>query len=141
MESISQPLEILGLPSHVECWSAATIPGFIAAVFSRWNREQGQLPPNFVLITCPLVEINAIGGLPSRVRELTNPRLRFQHFTGCHKPYTVILLVGEDAEARREEIQKLLSWSEGYRVELGDNETRLWFIDAVEERDDAVGYD
>ena len=140
MESISQPLEILGLPSHVECWSAATIPGFITAVFSRCCREQGKLPPNFVLITFPVVEINAIGGLPARVRELTNPRLRFRHFTGCHKPYTVILLVGEDAEARREEIQKLLPWSEGYRVELGDKEIRLWFIDAVEDCDEVSGY-
>jgi len=140
MESISQPLEILGLPSYVGSWSAAGIPGFIAAVFNRWQREQGNLPSSFVLVTCPLVEINAIGGLPTRVRELTNPRLRFQHFTGCHKPYTVILLVGEDAEARREEIQKLLSWSEGYRVELGGAVTRLWFIEAVEERNDAVEY-
>ncbi len=94
-----------------------------------------RLPSQFVMVACPQVEINAIGGLPSRVRELTDSRVRIQHFTGCHKPYLVILLLGEDAEARREEIQKLLSWSEGYHVELMDGMTRLRFIEAIEEND------
>ena len=58
------------------------------------------------------------GGLPDRVRELTNPRLRFLHFTGCNKPYVVLLYSGEDAEAWRAEVQQLLAWSEGYHAEL-----------------------
>jgi hypothetical protein len=90
------------------------------------------------LVACPQVEVNAVGGLPSRVRELTNPRHRLQHFTSCHKPYLVIFLVGEDAEGRREEIQKWLSWSEGYQVEFTDGTPRLRFIEAIEERDDVA---
>ena len=74
---------------------------------------RGGCPRVSLLVACPKVEINANGGLPSRVRELTNPRHRLQHFTGCHKPYLVIFLEGENADARRDEIQKWLSWSGG----------------------------
>jgi hypothetical protein len=59
-----------------------------------------------------------------------------QHFTGCHKPYLVIFLEGEDADARRDEIQQWLAWSEGYQVDCTDGLTRLRFIEAVEECDD-----
>ena len=88
-----------------------------------------------MLVACPLVEVNAVGGLPPRVRELTDSRVRILHFTGCHKPYLVILLIGEDAEVRRGEIQQLLSWSEGYQVEIINGMARLRFIEAVEEND------
>jgi len=75
----------------------------------------------------------------ARVIELTDSRVRLQHFTGCHRPYLVILLLGEDAERRREEIQKFLPWSEGYEVNLMNGTTRLEFIEAVEDIDCAVG--
>lgn len=128
--------EVIGLPPNVGSWSAIGIPGFVAGAVNRWVREQGRLPPQFVLIACPNVEINANGGLPIRVRELTNPRHRLQHFTGCHKPYLVIFLEGEDAEARRDEIQKWLAWSEGYQVDCTDTGApRLHFIEAIEELD------
>jgi hypothetical protein len=127
-----------GQPTYVASWSVAGIPGFMQTALAGWQRNHGRLPDRFVLVACPQVEINVQGGLPMRVRELTNPRLRFQHFTGCHKPYLVILLVGEDAGARREELQKMLSWSEGYQVEHGDKTMRLRFIEAIEERDDTV---
>ena len=135
MEASSNQPEIIGLPANVGSWSAIGIPGFVSGALARWMREQGELPPRFVLVACPKVEINAIGGLPSQVRDLTNPRHRLQHFTGCHKPYLVIFLAGEDAEARREEIQKRLAWSEGYQVDCTDGALRLRFIDAVEELD------
>jgi len=135
MASTSEQLEIMGLPNYIGSWSVVGLPGFVLAVLNRWQRNQGRLPSQFVLVACPQVEINAIGGLPSRVRELTDSRVRIKHFTGCHKPYLVILVLGEDAEARREEIQHLLSWSEGYHVELMDGMTRLRFIDAIEEND------
>ena len=138
METVMQQLEITGLPSNVGSWSAVSIPGFLFAVLKRLQRHLGRLPARFVLVACPQVEVNAVGGLPSRVRELTNPCQRLQHFTGCHKPYLVIFLVGEDAEARREEIQKWLSWSEGYQVEFTDGTPRLRFIEAIEERDDVA---
>ena len=136
MPGIMEQPKINGLPPNVECWSAVNIPGFVTGVLHRWQREQGNLPARFMLVACPKVEINANGGLPSRVRELTNPRQRLQHFTGCHKPYLVILLQGEDADSRRDEIQRWLSWSEGYQVEYLDGLPRLRFIEAVEERDD-----
>ena len=135
MASTSEQLEIRDLPNYIGSWSVAGIPGFIIAVLNRWQRNQGRLPSQFVLVACPQVEVNATGGLPSRVRELTDSRVRIQHFTSCHKPYLVILLLGDDAEARRAEIQDLLAWSEGYQVELTDGLTRLRFIDAVEEND------
>lgn len=138
MISASEQLEITGLPPHVGSWSAVGLPGFIITVLDRWQRNFGDLPDQFVLVACPQVEINAIGGLPFRVRELTDSRVRILHFTGCHKPYQIILLFGEDAEARREEIQKLLSWSEGYQVDFVDGGAHLRFIEAIEENDYAV---
>lgn len=136
MEPVAEQLEIEGIPPYVESWSAASIPGFIPAVLGRWRHNCGALPPRFVMVVCPQVEINARGGLPDRVRELTNPRLRFLHFTGCHKPYVVLLYTGDDAEEWRVEVQRLLSWSEGYQAELTAGMTRLKFIEAIEERDD-----
>ena len=134
MNSVSNQLEISGLPPYIGSWSVVGLPGFACSVLNRWQRNHGTLPSQFVLVACPLVEVNAIGGLPSRVKELTDARVRLQHFTGCHKPYLVILLLGEDAENRRQEIQNLLSWSEGYQVESSNGQTRLQFIDAIEER-------
>jgi hypothetical protein len=139
MTSTSSQLEITGLPPYIGCWSAVGLPGFAFAIFNRWQRNYGTLPSRFVMVACPQVEINALGGLPSRVIELTDSRVRLQHFTGCHRPYLVILLLGEDAERRREEIQTLLPWSEGYEVNLMNGTTRLEFIEAVEDIDCAVG--
>ena len=136
MQPVAEQLEIEGIPPYVESWSAATIPGFILAVLNRWRHNSGGLPTRFVMVICPQVEMSAIGGLPDRVRELTNPRLRYLHFTGCHKPYVVLLYTGADAEAWRSEVQRLLSWSEGYQAELTAGITHLKFIEAIEERDD-----
>ena len=135
--TIKQP-EIIGMPPNVGSWSAVGIPGFVSGAINRWRRDQGRLASRFVLVACPKVEINANGGLPYRVRELTSPRHRMQHFTGCHKPYLIIFLEGEDADARRYEIQKWLSWSEGYHVDCADGSPRLRFIEAIEERDDIL---
>lgn len=129
-------LEIEGVPPYVESWSAARIPGFIPAVLNRWRHNSGALPGRFVIVICPHVEIDARGGLPDRVRELSNPRQRFMHFTGCHKPYVVLFFSGDDAEAWRAEVQQLLAWSEGYQAELMPGMTRLKFIEAIEEFDD-----
>jgi hypothetical protein len=139
MGSVIEKPEIIGLPPNVGSWSAVGIPCFVTGALNRQARVQGRLPPRFMLVACPKVEINAVGGLPPRVRDLTNPRQRLQHFTGCHKPYLVIFLEGENADERREEIQKWLSWSEGYQVEFTDGSPRLRFIEAVEERDDTLG--
>lgn len=135
MKISPEQLEIQGIPPYVASWSAARIPGFVPAVLERWLRNDGELPARFTMVLCPLVEINAIGGLPAGVRERTNPRLRFRHFTGCHKPYVVLFHAGEDGEQWRSEVQRQLAWSEGYAAESAGGVTRLRFVDAVEERD------
>ncbi|MGB5397144.1 MAG: hypothetical protein WBN96_08350 [Gammaproteobacteria bacterium] len=138
MNSTTEQLEIVNLPPHVSSWSVAGIPGFIPSVLNRYQRNHGDLPEQFSLVACPQVEINALGGLPVSVRQLTDARTRMQHFTSCNKLYLVILLPGEDAEARRELIQKSLSWSEGYEVKFMNGATQLRFTEATEEIEDAV---
>lgn len=135
MKTSPEQLEIQGVPAYVASWSAASIPGFVPAVLDRWRRNYGKLPDRFTMVMCPKVEVNAIGGLPAGVVQRTNPRLRMQHFTGCHKPYLVLFHAGENAEEWRNEVQGLLSWSEGYAAESVDGVTRLRFIEAVEELD------
>ena len=134
MDGTSTNVEIRDVPP----WSVVGLPGFTLKVLERWQRNFGSLPAEFTLVACPQVEINAIGGLPSRVRELTDSRVRILHFTGCHKPYQVILLFGQEADARRAEIQSLLAWSEGYTVVMAAGTVRLNFIEAIEET--AEGY-
>jgi hypothetical protein len=135
MQASPERLEIQGVPPYVASWSAAAIPGFVPAVLDRWQRNYGKLPARFIMVLCPKVEVNAIGGLPAGVVQRTNARLRMQHFTGCHKPYVVLFHAGEDAEEWRGEVQGLLPWSEGYTAESVDGVTRLRFVDAVEELD------
>jgi hypothetical protein len=133
MTTATDPLQIHGLPDHVASWSAARIRGFVAAVLERWRRHRGDLPECFTMVICPQSEISARGGLPARVRHLTSPRLRFQHFTGCHKPYLVLLHTGDDAGVWREELQNHLAWSESYQAHCADGLLRLDFIAAIEE--------
>jgi hypothetical protein len=133
VELIPENIEVLGVPRHVESWTVAKIPGFVSAVLNRWHRAHSVLPHRFYMVLCPQVEVNAIGGLPAKVYELTDPRLRCRHFTGCHKPYFVVFLTGEDADQRRAEIQTQLSWSEGYEVEMTPEKVRLKFAEATED--------
>ena len=133
MNTRPEALQIQGVPPYVASWSAASIPGFVPAVLERWRRNQGELPDRFIIVMCPKVEVNAVGGLPAGVVRCTNPRLRMQHFTGCHKPYLVLFHVGEDAEAWRSEVQGQLSWSEAYAAESVNGVTTLRFVEAVEE--------
>jgi hypothetical protein len=117
----------------VASWSVAGVEGFVLAVLKRWQRHHGALPREFSLVMCPQVELNAMGGLPDRVTELTDPRLRCRYFTGCHRPYFVVIFDGDDAETRRAEVQEVLSWSEGYRVQIEAECVVLHFMDATED--------
>jgi hypothetical protein len=135
VDPLPEHVNVVDLPPYVESWSVAKIPGFITGVLNRWQREYGELPHEFVIVMCPKVEINAKGGLPPRIYELTDPQLRCRHFTGCHRPYLVIIFTDEDAEKHRAEVQTLLSWSESYRVELADDRVHLRFAEAVEDLD------
>ena len=133
MEKLPEQIEITGVPPYVESWTVAKIDGFVSAVLNRWQRAHGNLPARFIAVMCPQVEINAMGGIPSRVIELTDPRLRCRHFTGCHKPYFVVFFSGEDANQHRAGVQELLSWSESYAVQITNEKIRLDFIDATED--------
>ncbi len=126
-------LKISNLPAYVRSWSVVNLPGFVATLLENWQRNYGELPETFSLIACPQAEVNANGGLPSQVIELTDPRARIKQFTSCHRLYLVILLMGERAEERRKEVQQYLSWSEGYDVMLDDGLPQLRFLEAVEE--------
>jgi hypothetical protein len=136
MERLPETIDIRGMPPYVESWSVARIPGFVFAVLKRWQRNYGELPHSFCMVMCPQVEINALGGLPSRAAALTHPKLSCRHFTGCHKPYFVVIFMGEDADEQRAEVQALLPWSEGYQVEIREDAIRLNFADAVEDLGD-----
>jgi hypothetical protein len=134
MKTAYESFEIHGMPDYVNSWSAARIKGFIPAVLERWRRSSGELPARFALVICPLVEVHARSGyLPERVVELTDPRLRFQHFTGCHKPFVVLIHDVGDTEAWRSQLQEQLAWSESYQAEVRDGVLRMQFLAAVEE--------
>jgi hypothetical protein len=133
MTPLPKQIELRNVPPHIESWSVAGIPKFVLAVLERWQRNYGELPTRFYAVMCPQAEINAAGGLPARVVELTDPRLRCRHFTGCHRPYFVVFFCGDDADRRRAEVQNWLSWSESYRVDIGENAVRLDFVDATED--------
>lgn len=133
MQALPKQVELDDVPPNVASWNVAKIPGFVAAVLGRWQRSREALPEHFFMVMCPQVEINARGGLPATVVELTDPKLRCKHFTGCQRPYFVVLFAGESGDADRARVQALLSWSEGYAVTLEADVIRLRFVDATEE--------
>ena len=98
MKQLAKKLELVDVPPYVASWNAAKIPGFVLAVLSRWQRSQDGLPDRFFMVMCPQVEVNARGGLPPRVVEMTDPRLRCKHFTGCQRPYFVVLFGTEGGD-------------------------------------------
>lgn len=133
MLKIPEKVEVSGLPPYIAFWSITRVDRFIPAILGRWKRERGGLYSAFFLLLCPRVEVNALGGLPNDVLDLTDPRQRLTHFTGCQRPYMAIMLAGEDADQRRARIHELLPWSESYWVEMDDAAIRLTFVDATEE--------
>jgi len=133
MNQVPKQIELADVPANVASWNVAKIPGFVPAVLGRWQRAHATLPEHFFMVMCPQVEVNARGGLPARVIELTDSRLRCKHFTGCSKPYFVVLFMGEQGDAQRARVQALLPWSESYSVTLLDDLIRLQFVDATED--------
>lgn len=133
-DELPTQIEILDMPQYVESWSAARIPGFVRAVLARWRRDRGtRLPETLHMVLCPQAEINARGGLPKAVLEITDPRLRCRHFTGCHKPYFVVLFTGPQGDEQRAMAQRWLAWSEGYHVKILPDCIQLVLREAVED--------
>lgn len=139
MLQIPENVEVSGLPPYIAFWSITRVDRFIPAILGRWHREHSGLRSGFFLLLCPRVEVNALGGLPGDVLDLTDPRQRLTHFTGCQRPYMALMLAGEDADQRRARIHELLPWSESYWVEIDEASIRLSFIDATEELVDQPG--
>ena len=133
MAQLPDRVEVVDVPVHVQSWNVAKIPGFVLAVLSRWQPAHGDLPEMFYLTMCPQVEINPLGGLPRRVVELTDPRLTCRHFTGCNKPYFVVIFAGEDAQTCQQEVQERLPWSESYEAQITASALRLTFSGASED--------
>lgn len=136
MQTLPDQTDITDVPPHVQAWSAARIPGFVPAVLKRWQREHGALPKQFHLTLCPQAEVNARGGLPAQVHELTNPRLTCRHFTGCHKPYVIILHLNDDAADHQRAVLAELAWSEGYQVEVTPTRLCMQFVGCTEDLGD-----
>lgn len=133
MDRIPERLEINAIPVHVTSWAVAKVPGFVPAILRRWHRSHADLPECFELVMCPVAELNACGGIPARVHELTDPRLTCRHFTGCSRPYYAMIFTGSDADLRRAEIQSLLPWSEAYAIDIDNDTVHMTFIEATED--------
>lgn len=133
MNRIPERLEINAMPVHVSSWAVAKVPGFVPAVLRRWHRSHADLPQRFDLVMCPVAELNARGGIPVRVHELTDPRLTCRHFTGCSRPYYAMIFTGPDADRRRAEIQPLLPWSEAYAIDIDSDAVNMTFLAATED--------
>jgi hypothetical protein len=133
LSQLLEKVDVSEVPPYIKAWSVTGVDRFIPAILGRWQRERGAWPQECYLVFCPRVEVNALGGLPGEVLELSDPRHRMSHFTGCHRPYTAILLQGEDADQRRAAIHELLPWSESYRATVEGERVRLTFLDATED--------
>lgn len=129
--------DILGSPPP---WSVTAVDKFIVSSLQRAQREGGALPQLFRLSMCPWGERNAIGEGREQVQAVINPRFRIVHFTGCSRPYLVVLFLGEDAARDQEVLMRCMPWSEHYEVELdGKGTIFLHFVGCTEdpEEDDA----
>ncbi len=114
-------------------WTATSVDKFIVGALGRVERESGNLPPGFHLSICPWGERNAVGGTPSEVREVTHPRFRLVHFTGCGRPYLVALFTGEDAARHQEAAMRLLPWSEHYTASIHQGQANLVYLNCTED--------
>ncbi len=114
-------------------WSVTGVDKFIVGALDRVERQGGVLPADFRLSICPWGERNAIGGTPEEVNDITDPRMRLVHFTGCGRPYLVALFSGDEAERQQRIAMQHLPWSEHLSVELSEQTARLHYLDSTED--------
>ena len=75
-----------------------------------------------------------MGDALAPVQAVIDPRLRIVHFTGCSRPYLVVLFVGKEAARDQQVIMRHLPWSEHYDVEVdGEGTVLLRFLGCTEE--------
>ena len=96
-------------------------------------REGGALPKQFWFTACPWGERNALGGTPEPVQEIIDPRFRIVHFTGCGRPYLVILFLGTDAAMRQQTAMVHLPWSKHFVVTCNEGEAILKYLGCTED--------
>jgi hypothetical protein len=122
---------VLGSPPP---WSVTAVDKFVVSSLQRAQREGGALPQQFRMTMCPWGERNAMGETRGVVQAVIDPRLRIVHFTGCSRPYLVVLFVGKEAARYQEVMMRCLPWSEHYDVELdGQGTISLRFVGCTEE--------
>jgi len=122
--------EVSGSPPP---WSVTGVDKFMVSVIERAEREGGDLPESFFVSLCPWGERNAVGRGAVELRDVMDPRFRLVHFTGCGRPYLVVVLTGDDAAKRQQIAMKYLPWSEHYRARLRGGVIELVFVAEVEE--------
>jgi hypothetical protein len=118
---------------EVPPWTVTGVTGFIVGALGRIEGTGGPLPPHFRLSVCPWGERNSLGGTPAPVREVTHPRLRLVHFTGCGRPYLVALFQGEGAASRQQVAMRHLPWSEHFSVDVEAGNAALTYLDCTED--------
>lgn len=115
-------------------WSVTAVDKFVVSSLQRAQREGGALPQRFRMSMCPWGEHNAMGKARAPVQAVIDPRLRIVHFTGCSRPYLVVLFVGEDADRDQNVMMQRLPWSEHYEVRIdGKGSISLRFLGCTEE--------
>lgn len=122
--------EVSGSPPP---WSVTGVDKFIVSVIQRAERQGGVLPEEFFMSLCPWGERNAVGGGTVELRDVMDPRFRLVHFTGCGRPYLVVILTGDDAVKRQQIAMRHLPWSEHYQARLHEGVIQLAFVAEVEE--------
>jgi hypothetical protein len=138
---MNNPIERCRIEGTVPPWSVTSVHNFVVGALNRAQRDAWALPGQFRLSICPWGERNILGGTPTQVQEVINPRLRLVHFTGCGRPYLLILFVGEDAAAHQQIAMQYLPWSEHFSVTCHDNEAALDYHGSTEEINDASSGD
>ena len=114
-------------------WSVIGVDKFVTGALGRIEGGGGTLPAHFRMSCCPWGERNALGGTPEPVREIMDPRLRLVHFTGCGRPYLVVLFIGDDAAQRQQIAMQHLPWSEHFDVRINGGEAALSYLESTED--------
>ncbi len=113
-------------------WTVTAVDTFITGALGRVERGGG-ITERFQMSICPWGERNALGGTPSEVQEVMDPRLRLVHFTGCGRPYLVALFIGADAAKRQAIAMAHLPWCEHFACECQAGHLTATFLQAVED--------
>jgi hypothetical protein len=114
-------------------WTVTSVSKFVVGALARVEGATGPLPARFFLSVCPWGERNAMGGTPPQVLEVVDPRMRLVHFTGCGRPYLIVLFTGANAAERQQRAIETLPWSEHFEVANEQGAAALTLIACTED--------